>query len=308
MQTRQTTKNANANAAINSCANAANAAKVDAELEALGAPGAIRCAHVRWLMHFVRQLVMNHMGSVCHLLGNKERHAECCVAAQHDHRLMVKALPDVAMGYSLWGRSAMGLQQVGVAGAVLERGLAAAAAAKDDAWEAALCYQLAVSRVLGSGGAAATEAGGGSGGEAKEGGGSGGEEAKKEGEGKEEGAKEQPEATFDASEVLALRARGDAAVESVARWWPAAWEGQRPQGEPDRSVLTDKLIPMAEERAGGQKVEEGAHLPALRGVLYVTRAPTSVPPGAVDAPGAIAEGDEEGEDGDEAADGGAVQV
>ncbi len=54
---------------------------------------------IRWLMHFVRQMVMNHMGGVCHILGNKQRHAECMVAAQHDHRLMVKALPDSAMGY-----------------------------------------------------------------------------------------------------------------------------------------------------------------------------------------------------------------
>lgn len=37
-------------------------------------------------MHFVRQLVMGHMGTVSHVLGQKERHAECVVAAQHDHR------------------------------------------------------------------------------------------------------------------------------------------------------------------------------------------------------------------------------
>jgi hypothetical protein len=29
---------------------------------------------------------MNQMGGVCHLLGNKQRHAECMVAAQMDHR------------------------------------------------------------------------------------------------------------------------------------------------------------------------------------------------------------------------------
>jgi hypothetical protein len=41
---------------------------------------------IRWLMHFVRQLVMNQMGGVCHILGNKQRHMECVVAAQMDHR------------------------------------------------------------------------------------------------------------------------------------------------------------------------------------------------------------------------------
>jgi len=86
-------------AAVNSTSNPANAEAIDDQMAQLEAPGAIRCAHIRWLMHFVRQLVMNHMGGVCHVLGNKQRHAECMVAAQHDHRLMVKALPEVAMGY-----------------------------------------------------------------------------------------------------------------------------------------------------------------------------------------------------------------
>jgi hypothetical protein len=37
-------------------------------------------------MHFVRQLVMGQMGAVSHVMGDKNRHAECLVAAQHDHR------------------------------------------------------------------------------------------------------------------------------------------------------------------------------------------------------------------------------
>jgi hypothetical protein len=98
---------------------------------------------------------------------------------------------------------------------------------------------------------------------------------------------------------MSLRAEGDAAVAAVASWWPAGWDDYRPEGEPDRSVLTQKLIPMAEERAG-RKLEEGAgRLPALEGVLYVTRAPSSVPPGALDSLGLGQGGVPEGAEGDE---------
>ncbi|GBF93521.1 hypothetical protein Rsub_06654 [Raphidocelis subcapitata] len=269
--------------AINSTANAANAEAVDKQIGELGAPGGISCAQIRWLMHFVRQMVMNQMGAVCHLLGNKTRHAECVVAAQHDHRAMVRALPDHALGYSLWARSAMGLQQAGVAAAVLARGLEAARAARDDAWEAAMCYQLAVAKILG-GGAAAAPAGGAAGAGGAAAAAAAGEGAAEAAEGAAEEAAPAPPRLFDASEILALRAAGDAAAASVEAWWPAAWAESRPAGEPDRGVLTEKLIPMAEERSG-LRVAEGEKLPVLDNVLYVTRAPSTVPPGAMDALG-----------------------
>ncbi len=178
--------------------------------------------------------------------------------------------PNRSPNRSLWGRSAMGLQQMGVAAAVLSRGLDVAKATKDDGWEAALSYQLAVARVLGGAAPGSSSSGGGDAAAA----------AGSEAAGSEAG--EAPVADFDASEVLALQARGDAAVASVDRWWPAGWESHKPAGEPDRSVLAEKLLPLAEERSG-LKVVEGARVPALQGVLYVTRAPTSVPPGAVDS-------------------------
>jgi hypothetical protein len=198
----------------------------------------------------------------------------------------------------------MGLQQMGVASAVLSRGLDVARASKDDCWEAALCYQLAVSRVLGgdapgggsSGGGAPSGSGGGGGGggtaAAKEGGGEGGEAA----------AAEAPAAEFDAAEVLRLQEEGDAAVAAVKGWWPAGWDDYRPEGEPDRTVLAEKLLPMVAERCGTSVAPGAGRLPALTGVLYVTRAPTTVAPGAVDTPGGegVPEGDEEGEDDEEA--------
>jgi hypothetical protein len=101
---------------------------------------------------------------------------------------------------------------------------------------------------------------------------------------------------FDCSEVIELQRRGEAAAASVASWWPAAWPDAMPRGEPDRTVLAEKLIPMAEEKSG-VKFAEGEKIPVLQGVLYVTRAPTSVPPGALDqlgVGGQIAEGEEAG--------------
>ncbi|KAI8465990.1 MAG: hypothetical protein J3K34DRAFT_74041 [Monoraphidium minutum] len=264
--------------AINSTANAANAEAIDRQIEELGAEGGIRCAQIRWLMHFVRQMVMGQMGAVAHIMGDKNRHAECCVAAQHDHRLMVKALPEMAGGYSLWARSAMGFQQMGVAAAVLQKGLDAAAAARDDAREAALAYQMAVAKMLGGGG------GGGGGGAA------GGEEGGGGGEG---GGAAAAVEVFSCDEVLELQRRGAAAAASVAAWWPAPWAEQLPTGDPDRTVLAEKLVPMAEEKSG-VKFATGASMPVLQGVLYVTRAPSSVPPGALDQLGVGGGGGAEG--------------
>jgi hypothetical protein len=203
----------------------------------------------------------------------------------------------------------MCFQQMGAAAAVLSKGLEVAKASRDDSWEAAMAFQLAVARVLGGG---AGGGGGGSAGGAAEaaagpaagGGASGGGGAAAGGGAEAAGpaAAEPAPETFDCGEVLALRERGDAALESVSRWWPAAWDAQRPDGEPDRSVLSGKLIPIAQER-GGAPFEAGRRLLVLKNVLYVTRAPGSVPPGAVDRLGAgtrIPEGEEgaEGEGGD----------
>jgi hypothetical protein len=51
-------------------------------------------------------------------------------------------------------------------------------------------------------------------------------------------------------------------------------------GEPDRSLVLEKLLPELERRTGAPLPAEGS-VPALAGLLYVTRPPSSVPAGAV---------------------------
>lgn len=103
-----------------------------------------------------------------------------------------------------------------------------------------------------------------------------------------------PLATFSCDDVIELQRRGDAACALVKSWWPAPWESQMPQGEPDRTVLAEKIIPLAEEKAGA-KFAAGKSLPTLQGVLYVTRRPDAVPPGALDQLGVAGQGIAEGE-------------
>lgn len=98
---------------IQSCADEANAAAVDAQLAALsdgGEDGAtegagssgstpggaaaaddvsrfpvrphVRCCHVKWLMHWTRSVALQHMGGVAFLSGDQQRQAECLRAAQ----------------------------------------------------------------------------------------------------------------------------------------------------------------------------------------------------------------------------------
>jgi len=35
------------------------------------------CCQVRWLLHYVRGLVMHYMAAVQHVLGNREAQADC---------------------------------------------------------------------------------------------------------------------------------------------------------------------------------------------------------------------------------------
>ncbi len=85
---------------------------------------------------------------------------------------------------------------------------------------------------------------------------------------------------FEASEVLGLMADGEEAREKLLGWWPQRWASSAMDGEPDRTLLITRLLPEVEKRSGS-RLEAGAKLPALEGLLYVTAPPTSLPPGAL---------------------------
>jgi hypothetical protein len=192
-------------------------------------------------MHYVRGLVMHHMATVCHVLGEREKQAAAYASEQKDMQLMVKALPQHPLGYSLFARCAMNAQQMGAAAAFLSRGLDVAEAVGHDGARAVMSFQRAAALLLGGGGS-----------------------------------------SFDAAEVQRLLADGEAARQAVLSWWPPAWAAHAPDGDPDRSLVTQRLLPEWERRVGG-----GAPLPAdgeavaLAGLLYVTKAPSAIPPGAL---------------------------
>jgi hypothetical protein len=127
-----------------------------------------------------------------------------------------------------------------MAAAFLQRGLAAAAAARADTGTAVMSFQRAAALLLG-------------------------------GEGQD---------SVDAGQVQALLQEGEAAREAVLAWFPAPWAAAAEDGEPDRSLVLRKLLPEFERRTGGPLPQAG-DVPALSGLLYVTRPPSSIPAGAV---------------------------
>lgn len=196
-------------------------------------------------MHYVRSLVMHHMGSVAYILGNQDKQAECYAAQQKDAQYMVKTLPHHPFGYSLYCRCCMNFQQMSAAKAFLGKGLAVAREVNDDASLAAMCYQRAVAVVLGG------------------------------------PSSSSPLVDFDCDEVLQLMAEGESARASVLSWFPAPWSQHVIDGEPDRSLLHQRLLPELAQRNNGAVLTPGGKLPVLTGLLYVTKPPSSIPAGAV---------------------------
>lgn len=74
--------------------------------------------------------------------------------------------------------------------------------------------------------------------------------------------------------------RGEAARESLLSWWPPSWAAAAMDGEPDRSLLTGRLVPELAKRGAGQ-LAPGGVVQVLGGLLYVTKPPTSIVPGAL---------------------------
>jgi hypothetical protein len=194
---------------------------------------------IRWLMHYVRGLVAHHMAAVHHLLGQQEKQAECYMAQQKDMQSMCKALPQHPLGYSLFARCCMNNQQMGVAAAFLERGLAAAQAIGHDAAMCQMSFQRAGALLLGGAGK-----------------------------------------TVDAAVIQQLIQQGEEARVSLLSWWPESWRAHAADGEPDRTLVLQKLLPEFEKRHGQQLPGEG-EVEALHGLLYVTKAPSAIPPGAL---------------------------
>jgi hypothetical protein len=190
-------------------------------------------------MHYVRGLVAHHMAAVHHLLGQRERQAECYMAQQKDMQSMCKALPQHPLGYSLFARCCMNNQQMGVAAAFLDRGLAAAQAVGHDAGVCQMSFQRAGALLLVGAGN-----------------------------------------TVDAAVVQQLIQQGEEARVSLLSWWPESWVAHAADGEPDRTLVLQKLLPEFEKRQGQGLPAEG-EVEALHGLLYVTKAPSAIPPGAL---------------------------
>jgi hypothetical protein len=192
-------------------------------------------------MHYIRSRVMQCMADVYYLTGNKQKHAECFAAIQKDAQYMAKVAPGNPVGYSLYARQAMNLQLMPLAVALLTKGLTVAAEVNDDCYTCAMACQKAAAMLLG-------------------------------------GAGEEVEA----AELQQLLQLGAEKRDSVESWFPAEIAEMAVAGEPDRTLVLEKLIPEWEKRQGGQKLAEtSGRVPALQGLLYVTRAPNSIPPGAL---------------------------
>lgn len=85
---------------------------------------------------------------------------------------------------------------------------------------------------------------------------------------------------IDAGEVQELLQQGEQAREAVLSWFPAPWKAAAEDGEPDRSLVLQKLLPEFERRSGAALPSEG-QVDAMTGLLYVTRPAASIPAGAV---------------------------
>ena len=127
------------------------------------------------------------------------------------------------------------------AAALLTKGLTVASEVNDDSYSCVMSYQKAASLLLG-------------------------------GSGEE----------FDAEELQQLLHQGEAMRESVLSWFPELWRPVAVDGEPDRTLVLEKLVPEWEKRNEGRGLREvKGKVGALQGLLYVTKAPSSIPPGAV---------------------------
>jgi hypothetical protein len=63
-------------------------------------------------------------------------------------------------------------------------------------------------------------------------------------------------------------------------WWPESWRAHAADGEPDRTLVLQQLLLEFEKRHGQQLPAEG-EVEALHGLLYVTKAPSAIQPGAL---------------------------
>lgn len=86
--------------------------------------------------------------------------------------------------------------------------------------------------------------------------------------------------SLEAASVQGLLSKGEAARESLLSWFPHVWAPQAQDGEPDRTLVLQRLLPEIEKRMGEPLPAEG-QINSLHGLLYVTKSPNSIPPGAL---------------------------
>lgn len=101
----------------------------------------------------------------------------------------------------------------------------------------------------------------------------------------------------DAGEVQKLLQDGERARDAVLGWFPERWKAAAEDGDPDRRLVLQKLLPELEKRAGAPLPEEG-DVDAMLSILYVTRPDAAVPAGALQqlvsgGVEVVAEGEEE---------------
>lgn len=104
---------------------------------------------------------------------------------------------------------------------------------------------------------------------------------------------------IESQDVQELLQEGEQAREAVLGWFPEPWRAAAEDGDPDRSLVLQKLLPEFERRTGAPLPAAG-QVDAMVGLLYVTRPAAAVPAGAVQQ--LAAEGVEavpEGEEGEE---------
>jgi hypothetical protein len=80
--------------------------------------------------------------------------------------------------------------------------------------------------------------------------------------------------------VLELMQRGEAARAKLLGWWPEPWRGAAMDGDPDRTLISSRLLGELAKQGAGELVP-GASVAALQGLLYVTKPPSTVAPGAL---------------------------
>lgn len=85
---------------------------------------------------------------------------------------------------------------------------------------------------------------------------------------------------FKSGEVQKLLQEGEKAREAVLGWFPGPWKAAAEDGDPDRRLVLEKLLPELETRTGAPLPEAG-EVDAMLGILYVTRPDAAVPAGAI---------------------------